>query len=442
MCFGILVTRLIASALLSISLDASAHSGDLDTHFGFSGTARLALSESILALPEPIAIDRTSRVIFGTSTAGGDAIGALNADGTLDDAFASAGFLTLDQYLSDLKVDSKNRIVVVQSDVGGPFVTVEVSRFLSDGSIDRGFGTGGAVVLARTDEDIVPSAIALDAADNVFVVGTEPSDPLTGDSRIVVGKIKSDGAIDPTFAGGSLRVVATSAPGTEQSYGRTIAVDRSDAVVITGYTRRATKVIVDDVVKLLPDGSLDSAFGAGAGFVQTDALPAATTPHYTISESIAIDEAGNIVTSGFAGDWADFTSSFVVTRYLPDGTFDRSFNRGLPEVLNIAGHHVGQAASVMIDARGRIVLTGLSGTDVTASNHFAVFRLNDDATRDLTFGDADGSKLLADHVAGGRGVFTHNQEILVIGNADDGRALVVSELIGYDLPPILPPTHF
>ena len=297
-------------------------------------------------------------------------------------------------------------------------------------------------MLARADEDVVPNAIALDAADNIFVVATEPSDPLTGDSRIAVGKITHDGDLDPTFAGGSLRTIATSAPGTEQSYGQTIAVDRSGSVVVTGYTRRATKIIVDDVIKLRPDGSLDPTFGAGAGFVQTDALPTSTTPHYTFSESTVFDDVGNIVTAGFAGDWGDYTSSFVVTRYLPDGTLDHSFNSGSPELVNVAGDHVGQAAAVMIDARGRIVLTGLSATNVGASDRFAVFRLNADGSRDLTFGDADGTKLLADHVAGGRGVFTANQEILVIGNTDDDSALVLHELIGYDPPPILPPTHF
>ncbi len=440
--FGKLATRFIASALVSISVDASARSGDFDTRFGLGGAASFALSDNILALPEPIAIDRNHRIIFGVSTAGGDVVGALNADGTRDSTFASAGFLTLDQFLVDLKVDSKNRVIVVQSNQDGPFVTAEISRFRSDGSIDIGFGAGGAIVLSRTDEDILPNAIAIDAADNIFVVATEASDPLTGDSNIAVSKIAEDGAIDLTFAGGALRTIATSAPGTEQSYGSTIAVDRSGAVVVTGYTRRATKVIVDDVAKLLPDGSLDPAFGAGAGFVQTDALAASTTPHYTFSESTVIDAAGNIVTAGFAGDWGDYTSSFVVTRYRPDGTFDRLFNGGSPELLNIASNHVGQAAAVMIDARGRIVLTGLSAANVTAANNFAVFRLNDDGSRDLTFGDADGSKLLTDHVAGGRGVFTANEEILVIGNTDDGSSLILNELIGYDLPPVLPPTHF
>ena len=383
-----------------VSTNASAHSGDPDVHFGTSGTIRLSVPDAILPVAEPLEIDQTNRVIFGASTVSGDIVGALTSDGSLDTTFASAGFIHLDQYLTDFKVDSKNRIVVLQSDVSGSFVAIKVSRFLSDGSIDTSFGTSGAAILALAGEDVVPSAIALDDADDAFVVGTEPSDPLTGDSRIVIGKVTSDGARDFHFVGNGLSSIAVMPAGSEQSYGQAITVDRAGGIVLTGYTRLATRVIVDDVIKLSPDGMFDPAFGAGKGFVQTDALGATTSPHYTFSESIAIDETGNIVTAGFAGDWSDYSSSFVVARYSPDGALDASFNGGAPELLNITGHRTGQAASALIDARGRIVLTGLSAADVTAPTIFAVFRLNNDGSRDTSFGYGDGSVLLTSHVAG------------------------------------------
>jgi uncharacterized delta-60 repeat protein len=428
----------VGAALLSAGLTASAKSGDLDSHFGVDGIATYTPEFLGISQTEPIAIDQTNRIVFGAREPYGDVVGALNADGTIDTTFGVGGFVVIDEFLCDLKVDSKNRIVVLESDGEGPFTAIRVARYLSDGSVDGKFGTSGFTVASSAIEDLVPSAIALDANDNVFVVGTEPSDPVTGDSHMLVAKIDDTGSLDLGFAGSGLVELALMPVGTEASFGKAVTLDDHAHVIAAGYSRLPTGTIVTDVISLSSDGALDPAFG-GSGFVQTEALSGAPDPHFTYVTSMTTDAKGNVVVVGGAGDWSTF-SSLLIVRYLPDGSFDPSFGTGSPLLLSAGLDKQNQASSVLIDARDKIVTTGFTAIGDGSDPQLVAFRLSDAGVADLQFGDGTGFKLLNGSLEGGTSAITHGGDIVVLG--DDLTSLIWSELIGYDLPPVSPPDHF
>jgi uncharacterized delta-60 repeat protein len=425
-----------------VASTAWAKSGDPDTHFGAAGISSLHFSSPILSVAEPIDIDRHNRIVFGVSTADGDLIAALNADGSIDTSFGSAGYVWLDQYVADVKVDSHNRIVVAETDDSASSLGIRVTRYLDSGLIDPTFGTGGAALLTYAYEDIVPNAITLSADDEVFLVGTEPSEPTTGDSRILVIHVDNTGKLDPAFGVGGVRSLSLLLPGTEQSYGKSIALGAHGEIVVTGYTTLSSHIVVDDIVKLTPAGNSDVTFGDGTGVVQTDAVPMLPSPRYSFSESVAIDASGNIITAGFAGTTADFRSTFYVKRHQPNGKPDLTFNGGAPKLFNAAGFTTGRAATVIVDGRDRIVVTGTTAKDIRSPAQSLVFRLNDNGSFDPTFGDHAGYQLLSEHVENGRSAFAHSGDIVVIGHSDDASSLLIQERIGYDLPPIMPPDHF
>ncbi|MEP6485586.1 MAG: hypothetical protein ABJB01_14135, partial [Rudaea sp.] len=422
----------------TLSAPAWARSGDPDPYFATHGIASLHFSSPILPVVEPIVVDQRNRIVFGVSTTDGDFVYALNANGAIDTSFFC---VTLDQYVVDVKIDSHNRIVVTELDDSGASLGIRVARYTDSGDIDATFAGIGYVILSLPHEDIVADAMALDSDDAIVIVGTEPSEPTSGDSRILLAKIDSDGKPDPAFGGRGLVSLSLLAAGTEQSYGTSVAIGLHHDIVVTGYSRLPTRVVVDDIAKLTRDGVLDPSFGHGAGFVQTDALSAMPAPRYSFSESVAIDSRGNIVTSGFAGLWSDFSSEFFVARYASDGTPDITFNAGAPKLFNAATFTTGQAATVLIDGRDRIVVSGVTASDAKAPNQLAIFRMNDDGSADTTFGDHGGYQLLSDHATGGRTAFAHGGDIVIIGNTDDGAALIVEKRIGYDVPPIMPPDH-
>lgn len=223
------------TAMIAASGVSFAHSGDYASRFGVSGVATMPSPSSVLGIPlHSLAVDRDSRMIFGASTFSNDLIGALAADGSSDMTFGIGGFVALDQPINDFKVDSRNRIVVLETDIGSPDIAMRVTRLNADGSVDMSFGSGGVTEIAYAGESLLPSALALDASGNIFVVGTEPHEPVMGDSHILVAKLSDDGNLDKTFGGiGSISLGLLPA-GTEQSNGADIAIAADGSIGIAG----------------------------------------------------------------------------------------------------------------------------------------------------------------------------------------------------------------
>ena len=135
---------IVACALTGFVGSAMAHSGDADIHFGIGGKSVI---DPIAASWSPrfghhIVVDQTSRVLFCYNTSTQGAIEAMDDSGNRDTSFGSGGVLMLDA-INDFKVDSKNRIVVVNPDA--TYDGFNVSRYTSDGMLDKTFGSGGVV---------------------------------------------------------------------------------------------------------------------------------------------------------------------------------------------------------------------------------------------------------------------------------------------------------
>jgi uncharacterized delta-60 repeat protein/uncharacterized repeat protein (TIGR01451 family) len=125
-------------------------------------------------------------------------------------------------------------------------------------------------------------------------------------------------------------------------------------------------------------GELDPSFD-GDGRVVTDF--GADDP----ASGVAIDAGGKIVVAGRTEAGGN-PSNFALARYKPDGSLDASFD-GDGKVVTDFGADDG-AAAVAIEANGKIVAAGFSGTGANPNN-FALARYNDDGSLDATF-DSDG----------------------------------------------------
>lgn len=128
------------------------------------------------------------------------------------------------------------------------------------------------------------------------------------------------------------------------------------------------------------NGSLDTSFD-GDGWVATD-LPG-------LQERLlaaAIQADGKIVAAGNVYNGSIWV--FAVVRYNTDGSPDNSFGSG--GIVNVAFNGQNDAArGVAIQADGKIVVAGDTGSAGGTHQDFAVARLNTDGTLDNTF-DGDG----------------------------------------------------
>jgi uncharacterized delta-60 repeat protein len=194
--------------------------------------------------------------------------------------------------------------------------------------------------------------------------------------------------------------------------GKAVAVQPDGKIVVVGQTEGPTALIQGTALaRYNTDGSLDTSFGAGDGFVVTDSP---TTD--ILASDVAVQPDGKIVVGGSSNERSGSTGSdFMAIRYQPDGELDDSFagdgiatvDFGTPNDL---------ASGVAIDPDGKVVLGGNVGG---AGSDLAVARLDQNGQPDTSF-SGDGMET-AD--AGGQ---ESGNDVAI---QDDGGIVVVGETI-------------
>lgn len=130
-------------------------------------------------------------------------LGRLNTDGSLDESFGNQGYIypkglrnIVDQHLvqSDGKILISGQMESVSGHMG------YVARYLSEGTLDRGFGAAGYLFIPELDGGHV-TALALYGHDSVLVGVNKPK-PSGSRWRGRLLAFAGDGEPDPDFNGG------------------------------------------------------------------------------------------------------------------------------------------------------------------------------------------------------------------------------------------------
>lgn len=194
------------------------------------------------------------------------------------------------------------RTIYVAAQHGQPGLTV-IARYWRDGELERSFGSGGYLTLPGTAP---VGALAADNSGRLLVLSQG-----TTISRIAGGRL------DPSFGeGGSVSVAAL---GLEGFFLRALASLPGGGVVAAGATpgmpRQRAQMVV---VKLRPDGALDTSFN-GTGFRVVRFGPGV----FGGASQVKVQGDGKLVLGGGFGKRGP-----ALARLLPDGRLDPDFGRG------------------------------------------------------------------------------------------------------------------
>lgn len=379
------------------NLSSFAAPGILDSTFGQGGLVKTSFGgtyDSAYA----VAIQADGKVVVAGAGAGGSALARYNSDGSLDTSFGTGGKVTTligsGCYPHSIAIQSDGKIVAAGGASYSDHLNFAVCRYNPDGSLDAGFGNGGAVITQMGNNTNVVNSVAIQPDGKIVAGGWVANNGL---EYFALARYNPDGSLDPGFGSGG-KVITRVTNTQNEEYADSIAI-QTDGKIVAGGISNADFALV----RYNPDGTLDSGFGNG-GKVITD------LGYYERINSIAVQSDGKIMIAG--SSHISNTGYYVVAlvRHLPDGTLDNTFGSE-----GIVTTTAGRGSSVAIQSNGKVVVAGY------ASGHpdFALFRYNSNGSVDYTYGQ--GGTALVDF--GDNDVWYSSPSAVTLDR--EGRAVVV-----------------
>jgi uncharacterized delta-60 repeat protein len=106
-----------------------------------------------------------------------------------------------------------------------------------------------------------------------------------------------------------------------------------------------------------------------------------------IAQSVAVDSSGRVILGGYMFHQDTGEYDFAIARLNINGGVDTSFSGDGKATIDFGSYYdIGQ--SVAVDNSGRVLISGYSYQNATTGYDFAVARLTSGGSLDLTFGDA------------------------------------------------------
>jgi len=304
--------------------------------------------------------------------------------GGLDPSFGTGGSVTTDFGFTDaaaaVAVQADGKIVAVGSADGGS-ADFAIARYNPDGTLDTTFDTDGKVDITLGGIDKA-TAVAVQADGKIVVAGYTNGTGATEFDFAVV-RLNPDGSLDTTFdADGKVLIgFNIGGAGRQDDKANAVAIQADGAIVLAGSVERAGLDDVDfGLVRLLPTGALDATFSGDGKAVV--AFDLAVGFREDVANAVAIQSDGKIVAAGYAQKSAtDF--DFAVARLDAAGALDPSFDGDGRATVDFGFDD--RASGVVIQSDSKIVV---AGTDDGGAADFALTRLNTDGTLDATFNAA------------------------------------------------------
>ena len=373
----------------TLEMRALLTAGDLDASFGSGGLVINDLSPANDAAIDVIALPSGKSLVGGytTNSQGRDAVvRRYNADGSLDTTFGTNGTTTIDfkggwnEGGMALAVQPDGKIIGVAASYNPQDFTFPydarwgVARFTANGLLDKTFGASGKVITDLSKGTDSPSGVAIQADGKIVVSGA--TNGFAGGDNAVVARYNANGSVDTTFGAGRGYVI-TDFGGSDRA--SDMAIQSSDGkIIIVGHAEAGTIGYPSQfaLARYNTNGSLDATFGNG-GKVLTP-FSDVNGPYGATAKDVVVQDDGRIVVTG---------STFVVRYLSSNGSLDPSFGTGgIVRTID--------SQSIVAQADGKLVLGGsedffedLGNGNSGTSSRFLLTRISGiDGSLDTSFG--------------------------------------------------------
>ncbi len=341
-----------------------------------------------------ITIDANGKILVAGESYGGNqkhydmAIWRYNTNGTLDTSFDLDGKVTHHNAAlgngpdkgNSIAIDANGKILVAgDSGNNAGNLDMVIWRYSTNGTLDTSFDLDGIVTqdnAALGNGDDWGYSIIVDEKDRILVTGKSWNG---SDYDMVIWRFYANGTIDTTFnASGPTKGIVVShnaAGGNGDDSGNSITIDSNGKILVAGESKNNAGDLDMVIWRYNEDGTLDTTFNA-SGPKQGIAIShnAAGGNGSDRGLSLTIDTEGRILVTGNSKS-ASTSADMVIWRYEQDGTPDADF--GSNGIVVNAGAAGGTKEdwgnSITTDAKGRILVTGLS-KNASGDSDMAIWR--------------------------------------------------------------------
>jgi len=326
--------------------------GSPDTTFGTSGIAVSNVPGKISL--NSVALQSTGKIlaegsVFNSYNDEQFVLTRFNSNGSMDTAFGTGGVvITNSMKINAMLVQSDDKIIVAGYTydlVNRDFLLI---RYNPDGSLDATYGINGIVTTNLGIMDFGYD-IAFQPDGKIVLAGSTQNNHGTRFSDFAILRYDNVGNLDTTF--GAAGVVIIDIDDLDEA--KAVQVQTNGKIVVAGWTFNATSEISSfKLIRLLPDGSLDSGFGISG---KAD-IPIQISEHQQI---INIQADGKIVIAGTYPVGKKDDSALV--RYLTDGTIDPAFGVNGIVTTSDGIETYSKANAILHQPDGKILAGGESG---------------------------------------------------------------------------------
>lgn len=334
--------------------------GSLDPTFGTGGKVDITMNGGAFEAMEAVAVQADGKIVVAghTSTAPSlvqdFALQRFNTDGSLDATFGSGGKVVTDfagneDAANALALEANGSIVAAGITIVGSGSAADedfaVARYLPDGSLDAGFGSGGKASANVGGKVDIGHGVAVQGDGKVVVAGRVAvdggSDPDFGVVRFTVG-----GQLDEDFEiDGKLQIQF--APNIWDE-AQDVAIAADGKIIVGGFAAIGD-AFQYALVRLQFNGTLDNGFGE-SGRVSTT-----LASKENFGRAMALQSDGKIVIAGQVSSLAN--GDFGVVRVTTDGDVDSTF--GTAGLVNVDFFGANDnAQDVAVQADGKILVVG------------------------------------------------------------------------------------
>ncbi|MBK9014069.1 MAG: hypothetical protein IPM82_08240 [Saprospiraceae bacterium] len=330
--------------------------GSLDNSFADNGILATTVENSGNASEHLMKLQADGKILVaGFMETDGDpatAVARFLPDGTPDPSFGNGGLAVVNVDAVDdreaaysVAVQPDGKIIAAGASSAVPFDSdYTLLRFLPDGSLDAGFGTGG---IART---LLPNSY-----DNSWHVLVQPDGKLltTGYTNHLFGfrrtmmRYNTDGSLDLGFGTNG---VLTNTTDNGAAFMNSLALQPDGKILRAGVNYKPSGTGLQMVVdRFLPDGQKDNSFGTNGRFTYND-------------DNLDADGAMTLQPDGKVLVVATSFQDITLFRLLENGSIDQGFGTN-----GYASHFISNSfnpVTMQLDEYLRIVVVGGTGFSI------------------------------------------------------------------------------